>query len=372
MQLSAIKVGPRHRKELGDVAALAESINGVGLLHPVVVKPDGTLIAGARRLAAVKLLKWTDVSATVVKTLDDAHKALLAERDENTCRKDFAPSEAVAVGKSLEELEKPKAEERAEQGRRAGGHARHGRSVQSLPQAKAGKTRAKVAAAVGMSHTTYEKAKAVVKAAEEEPEKFAPLLADMDRTGKVDKAYRRVNAKRIADAPAKPLPTGTYDLILADPPWKYDASETETRHLDNQYPTLDDNEIASKYRPPAAADAVLFLWATAPKLKEALAVMEAWGFAYRTHAIWDKEKIGMGYWFRGQHELLLVGTKGRFSPPAPESRVSSVIRSARGRHSRKPEEVYGLLEAMFPKATKLEMFARETRAGWESWGKEAA
>lgn len=66
---------------------------------------------------------------------------------------------------------------------------------------------------------------------------------------------------------------------------------------------------------PSADNAVLFLWATAPKLKEALEVMEAWGFEYRTNAVWDKEIIGMGYWFRGQHELLLVGVKGEFSPP---------------------------------------------------------
>jgi len=74
---------------------------------------------------------------------------------------------------------------------------------------------------------------------------------------------------------------------------------------------------------------VLYLWATAPKLLEAIEVMKAWNFSYKTHAIWDKEKIGMGYWFRGQHELLLVGTKGHFSPPAASLRIPSVIREAR-------------------------------------------
>jgi len=111
---------------------------------------------------------------------------------------------------------------------------------------------------------------------------------------------------------------------------------------------------------PSAENSVLFLWATAPKLKEALEVMEAWGFSYRTCAVWDKEKIGMGYWFRGQHELLLVGVKGNFSPPAEENRFPSVIREPRTEHSRKPEIVYNMLETMFPCARFLELFARAT------------
>ena len=112
------------------------------------------------------------------------------------------------------------------------------------------------------------------------------------------------------------------------------------------------------------------MWACAPKLDLALEVMAGWGFSFKTSAVWDKEKLGMGYWFRGQHELLLVGTKGDVSPPPPEARRSSVFREARGEHSRKPVCVYEWIEEAFPGA-KLEMYCREPRAGWQTWGNEA-
>ncbi|MFM7468586.1 MAG: MT-A70 family methyltransferase, partial [Vampirovibrionales bacterium] len=78
-----------------------------------------------------------------------------------------------------------------------------------------------------------------------------------------------------------------------------------------------------------------------------------------------------GYWFRGQHELLLVATKGKFSPPDQQHRVSSVFRESRTQHSKKPECVYQWIEAAFPEAHKLEMFCRTRREGWQVWGNEA-
>src|SRR5208282_644580 len=131
---------------------------------------------------------------------------------------------------------------------------------------------------------------------------------------------------------------GTYSVIYADPPWRYDFSKSGSRKIENQYPTMAVEEICA-LTIPAADNAVLYLWATAPKLLWALAVMKAWGFTYKTQAVWDKEIAGMGYWFRGQHEILLVGTKGRFSPPPQAERVSSVIRERRSKHSKKPAGV---------------------------------
>jgi 16S rRNA G966 N2-methylase RsmD len=127
---------------------------------------------------------------------------------------------------------------------------------------------------------------------------------------------------------APPLPQERFDVIYADPPWEYEFSVSERREIENQYPTMTLEEI-KQLEIPAADNAVLFLWAPPPKLPEALEVMRAWGFRYVTCAVWDKEKIGMGYWFRQQHELLLVGVKGNFSPPPPDKRFPSVIRSPR-------------------------------------------
>ncbi|MGB9846678.1 MAG: MT-A70 family methyltransferase, partial [Desulfotomaculales bacterium] len=91
---------------------------------------------------------------------------------------------------------------------------------------------------------------------------------------------------------------------------------------------------------------------------------------YRTCAVWDKEVKGMGYWFRIQHELLLLGIKGDFPPPEVKNRFDSVIRSQREKHSKKPEIVYEMIEKMFPGRSYLELFARNTRPGWASWGNE--
>ena len=121
---------------------------------------------------------------------------------------------------------------------------------------------------------------------------------------------------------------------------------------------------------PSDDNAMLFLWTTAPMLKKALDVMDTWGFSYRTCAVWDKELFGTGFYFRGQHEILLLGKKGEFKAPEQENRNSSIIREKRGEHSKKPGIVYEIIERMYPKERYLELFARSKRNGWESWGNE--
>ena len=179
--------------------------------------------------------------------------------------------------------------------------------------------------------------------------------------------YERREAERVAaQKPAPTLP----NLVLADPPWRYDFAETDSRQIENQYPSATVDEIIS-HKPDTEQECVLLMWATVAKLREAFEVMDGWGFEYKTHAVWDKEKIGMGYWFRGQHELLLVGTKGKASPPDQDKRVSSVFREARGKHSEKPQCVYQWIESAFSDAQKLEMYCRNPRAGWLVFGNEA-
>ena len=165
------------------------------------------------------------------------------------------------------------------------------------------------------------------------------------------------------------LPEGEFNVIYADPPWRYEFSETSTRDIENKYPTMELRDI-KELKVPSAEDSILLLWATAPKLEEALEVMNAWGFKYRTCAVWDKEKIGMGYWFRGQHELLLLGIKGEFTAPEESVRYSSVIREKRTEHSKKPEKVYEMIETMFPKGKYLELFSRNKRKNWTGWGND--
>ena len=111
-----IIIGERYRKNLGNIQSLADSIRDVGLLHPIVITPDKKLIAGARRIAAFELLKRDVIPARTVDT-----DMLLAQSDENKQRKDFTPSEAVAIGREIEAVERPKAKERQREAARRSG-----------------------------------------------------------------------------------------------------------------------------------------------------------------------------------------------------------------------------------------------------------
>ena len=160
-----------------------------------------------------------------------------------------------------------------------------------------------------------------------------------------------------------------FDIIYADPPWQYDFAEANNRKIENHYTTMNNKDIMNM-KVPCKDNSVLFMWATAPKLPEALQVMKAWGFEYKTNAIWDKETIGMGYWFRGQHELLLVGVKGKFSPPISSIRISSIIKEKKTKHSKKPYIVAEYIERAYPDKTKIELFCREPRKGWYVFGNQ--
>jgi N6-adenosine-specific RNA methylase IME4 len=159
-----------------------------------------------------------------------------------------------------------------------------------------------------------------------------------------------------------------YEVIYADPPWRYTPA-VKNRRIENHYPTMALKEIMDM-EIPCEKNSVLYLWATASKLPDCLKVMEAWGFKYKSQLVWDKEIIGMGYWMRGQHELLLIGTKGKFSPPIQADRISSVWRERRTRHSKKPNGIRDCIKNWFPNAKRLEMFCRYPSDGWDVFGNE--
>tara|TARA_Y100000310_G_scaffold5228_1_gene6123 strand:+ start:1448 stop:2455 length:1008 start_codon:yes stop_codon:yes gene_type:complete len=211
--------------------------------------------------------------------------------------------------------------------------------------------------------------------------KFEAMVGEW--RGRVEQETERVTTRLVREGkreetrqarPSAPLPHGRYRLLYVDPPWRYEYPVSDSRKIENQYPTMSLEAICD-LRVPAADDAVLFLWATSPKVAEAMQVIEAWGFTYRTCAVWDKQSIGMGYYFRQQHELLLVAARGSLPTPEPPARPSSVLRVKRGRHSEKPARVYELLEAMYPAFTerdRVELFARAARPRWATWSNEPA
>lgn len=191
-----------------------------------------------------------------------------------------------------------------------------------------------------------------------------------------DKKQMRAERERELAAKQQALPQQRFGVILADPEWRFEPYSRETgmdRAADNHYPTSATQVICARpVQDIAADDCVLFLWATVPMLPDALAVMAAWGFEYKSHCIWRKDRVGTGYWFRNQHELLLVGTRGNVPAPAPGTQWPSVIDAPVGAHSAKPERFIELIEAYFPNLPKIELNRRgPARPGWAAWGNEA-
>jgi N6-adenosine-specific RNA methylase IME4 len=172
---------------------------------------------------------------------------------------------------------------------------------------------------------------------------------------------------------------GPFTVLYADPPTHFETYTAGSYRGPNQhYPTLSWDEINNfaiygKHVSQIAHDnAVLFLWCTSSNLERGLDIMRAWGFAFKTSAIWDKGKQGTGLIFRNMHEVLLFGDRGEM--PGPVYLPPSIFRYPRGKHSAKPPEIRSEIERMYPDYnadTRLELFSRDSVPGWTHLGFEA-
>lgn len=166
------------------------------------------------------------------------------------------------------------------------------------------------------------------------------------------------------------IPEGKFNVIYADPPWQYSNSGFD-QSASQKYPTMTNEELydlIEQLNPAIAEPAVLFLWVTNPFLWIGLQLLEAWSFDYKTDMIWIKDKApGMGWFTTSKHEHLFIATRGSMHPEyKPQSYFEAKVR----RHSQKPEIMYKIIEKMYPKGKYLELFARNKRDGWTSWGNE--
>jgi ParB-like chromosome segregation protein Spo0J len=261
-RISAIAIGVRHRRDLGDIEGLAASIAEVGLLHPVVITPGNVLIAGERRLAACAFLRWREVPVTVV----DLDKVVKGEFAENSERKDLTLSEAVAIKRAIEPIERAEAKERqAAAGPASGRGKKNGTGSGKLPTPVRGRAADKAAKATGKARRTLDKAEAIVAAAEAAPDKFGKLLADMDRTGRVNGVFKRLRVAQQAEAiraEPPPLPgNGPYRVIVCDPPWPYDVDVPDPRdRATYPYPQMSIAQIAAlDIGSIAAPDSIVWL-----------------------------------------------------------------------------------------------------------------
>ena len=200
------------------------------------------------------------------------------------------------------------------------------------------------------------------------PEEQEDVLATAEDKGWSRREVREEVKRRKRPGPL-PLPPGKYAVIYADPPWSYENSGFE-QSAATHYPTMETDVICDLAVADLAGEhCVLFLWATSPLLPDALQVMDAWGFSYKAHMVWVKDRApGMGWWLNTKHELLLIGARGEEVHPAvkPDSVVTAPVTE----HSRKPDRFAELIEEMYPRGPWVELFARQERPGWNVWGNE--
>lgn len=164
-----------------------------------------------------------------------------------------------------------------------------------------------------------------------------------------------------------PLPQGPFDTILADPAWSYNNSGAQGSAA-KQYETMSVEEICAMPVQEVAADnAVLLLWATAPLLPDAMRVIKAWGFTYKTKIVWHKNTFGPGFWVRAKAEDVLIATRGK--PPIPTDAPPGVVCMKNEGHSKKPRAMYPIYERLGG-GRRLELFARQRREGWVPWGNQ--
>ncbi len=362
-----------------DFAALEASIIEHGVLVPVEYDEEGNILDGHHRVQVCEKLGLVDWPRFVRRGLDEPEKRSLA-RELNVSRRHLTSAQK----RDLIE-----------------GQLRDTPSISSRA----------VAAMLGVDHKTVGKVRGRLEKAGEIPQfeevegrdgknrparrtiktAFMPEPENRRELTKVAKLLRAEEQKTrhsvrlahmemIAERGASTAPekvSRLYPVIYADPAWRYSVRSEETgreKSAENHYPTMPTEEICgllAKLGGVAARDAVLFLWATNPMLLDGLRVMQAWGFTYVHHWIWDKEVAGTGYWGRDRHELLLIGRRGDAVAPLPGTQPETVHRERKGRHSAKPEFFAETIERLYPDMARIELFCRSPRAGWDAWGFEA-
>jgi len=346
------------------------SIREFGILTPLTITAENKIISGHRRWRSALHLELETIPVEIKQYANELEEKRAILEFNRQRKKTFSQemNEATLLEEIIAELNR-QAQEKHKPLVQLNG--------QAIKDPHKRKTDEVVGREVGIGgREKYREAKILWNKAQSGDSQAQELVKNIDSGNKtIKRAFRELEAteKRQSFVEKKQeIPTGVFDVLYADPPWRYDFGEV-SREVENQYPTMSLQELKDlslELESHISDTAVLFLWATAPKLIEALEVMKSWGFTYRTNAVWDKGKIGMGYWFRGQHELLLVGTKGKYLPPTTEARFSSVIKTTRTDHSAKPECVYEMIEAICPKSKYLELFSRKERKGWISWGNQ--
>ncbi len=344
-----------------------ENVRVQGILVPLAIKQDGTIISGHRRWRAARAVGMEAVPVEIVSYADelDEREAIIAFNRQR--EKTF--SQKMAEAEELKAIEMERARQRMLMGRKQN-------PVETLPQGVTGKTRDKVAQAIGLgSGRTYEKAAKIWEAAKQGDPIARKAIAEIDAGQKsINAAYKQTlvqtQLQQQVEALRKeppPMPKGPFRVIVVDPPWPYGTEyDPVGRRVGSPYPEMSIEELCA-LKIPAHEDSILWLWTTNAFMRHAYRLLDAWGFQEKTILTWVKDRMGMGTWLRGQTEHCILAVRGK--PVITLSNQTTVLHAPVREHSRKPEEFYALVESLCP-GSKVELFARTPRRGWAAYGDE--
>lgn len=321
--IEEIVIRKRFREDLGDIGDLTASIEDLGLLHPIVITSKMELIAGMRRIAAFKELGRTEIPATIV----DMENILKGQFDENKMRKDFTPSEAVALWMTMEN--------------RQGERTDRGEEPRSDSDRSSEKPSARAARATSRSTDTLSKAKQVVEAAAEDPEKYGDLKEKMDREDNVDGSYQELRRRRLYEkiTGESADPGKQYSVIYAFPPW-------EIQGVVNELKVLPVKNLAEK-------NAALFIWVDWKDLAAVFGIIRAWGFTYSQGYVLDNEAEA-----EPEDKSMLLLQCFRGSQHQESLMYSGVIRKIKAEFAK-------LIIDGYPGAARLQLFGKKLGEEWD-------
>lgn len=334
--------------------------------------------------------------------LDESQRAMVAARLANMRQGERTDIKAAAPSANLPKVDQPTAAKTLSISERA---LRSARKVQEhgAPELVRAVDRGRLAVSVAEKAT---------KLAPEVQRKIAAEAEAGNANAARSVVKKETRNDREAELAAKQrdLPAERVGLIYCDIPRHFNVRSDDTgmdRSPENHYPTMTFQQLIDLDVPSIAADdCILIFWSTAASLIDDIEIMAEWGFvtlrpreagklrrdflvegrwcvaekppggaqAYRSMQVWDKVKIGLGYWFRDRHEFILVGVRGNPVPPAPGTQDHSLFSEEKGEHSAKPDRVAEMIERLWPNIPKLELFARKARdpkKHWKTWGNQA-
>ena len=324
---------------------LCDDIKKEGLNHPVMLLDDEILDGRNRYRACVEV----GIEPRYEKFKGDDPLAFVLS--ENLHRRHLTASQRAALAAEVANMTQSDAGKQ------------HGRGQDSTRNFAEAISNTKASDMFQVGKRYVEEAKAIKQ---NYPGKFAEL-----KSGKktIQQAKREIIQENVKEQPE--LPTDKYRVIYADPPWNYGNSGLDDYgHAERHYPTMSIEELGQLGVPDIVEEnSVLFIWTTSPLLEDCFRVIRMWGFQYKTSFVWNKLKHNFGYYNSVRHELLLVCTKGSCLPD--NSKLFNSVQSIeRKEHSEKPEEFREIIETLYTKGKKIELFSRKQVKGWDVWGNQ--